>query len=1239
MSLYNNQLFLKINFSGSAFNLKKSITRDLMIFSWLILSVFVFTPITNLKAQSTVLLQNPGTGNYIVPAGVNQIIVEAWGGGGAGGFASNKKDGGGGAGGSYVRDTLPVTPGQSFNYSIAAQRIGATSGDRLDGYPTWFGSQTTIYAQGGQGGEPGPLGGAAGIGSTTLSYGSAKFAGGSGANGTSRGAGGGGAGSTGGGGSASSTAAGTGTADFGGNGGARAGNNEPGYPGVAYGGGGSGGSAQGSGTYAGGAGAPGMIRITYAATPVLTLSAISTPSCTGITPGTGTITASTSGGTAPYQYNLNGGSWQSAALFSNLSPATYTLYVKDAANLTKNIPVTVQSATNGMPVITADVTNASCPGSADGAIRVTNIPTAIEFKKTDNDYIDLGGQLLNNLSAFTLEGWISVDKSLATGTRTWGFIGQNDAIEFGIMDNTILQLWSATGGTLNIPLSAYPDGNGWHHLAGTGDGQRMIVYIDGVEVGRLATTVSNYGSSVYNSMIGGRIWDADGNYLDGRFLKAGIWNRALSATEIATLASTEFKQYTSSDAGLMAGYNFFEGEGTTLSKIGTVSTNGTFVNTPEWKEVFTYKWIKTGSPTFSATTKHLTAITSGEYMLTASFPGICPITGIWTINNTGINKWTGAADINWNNISNWTCTIPDLTIDAIIPSGLARYPLLSTGNAGLCRNLSVSTEASVTITGNSLSIAGTIINSGTITATDGTIIMKGASAQIIPANTFAGNTIKSLTIDNIGGVTLNGTLKLSGILYAKSGNLQTNGFLTLLSNATGTALIDGSAAGQVLGNVTMERYLPIAFGYKYFSSPFTNATVGQFADDIDLAASFATLYYYDENQISTGWEKYITSSNQLIAGKGYALNFGNTVVSKTVSTTGVVNNGTIGPFTVYNHNQPYTKGYYLAGNPYPSPIDWNAAGWTKTNIDNALYYFDAGNTDQYLGTYSTYINGISSNGIANSIIPSQQGFFIHVTDGIYPTQGTLTFTNSVRVTSLNPVFHKNTSVTPQSYVRLSAHLDNSEAPTDYMVIYYDDYALNDFEPQYDALKIMNTETNVPNLYALTAAKREVSIKALPFPVDNSQVIDLGIALKAKGSITIKAVDIKDLPSGYKVYLKDNYTGQIRELQKTPEYTFNINNETFTDRLSLIISNQELTQEALGTGSFNAFTKDGNVILNMKVKEEQVLVQITDLSGRMMIQQSVYGEGNHTIGKNLNTGIYIVTIFTDMGTISKKIYLN
>ena len=104
--------------------------------------------------------------------------------------------------------------------------------------------------------------------------------------------------------------------------------------------------------------------------------------------------------------------------------------------------------------------------------------------------------------------------------------------------------------------------------------------------------------------------------------------------------------------------------------------------------------------------------------------------------------------------------------------------------------------ASLTVNGGIVQIAGTIVNNGIFDAGNGSIDMSGSSAQIIPAAIFAGNTIKNLTLDNGAGVTLNGTLNLTGILKASNGSFNAGGYLTLLSTAAGTALIDGNEIGR-----------------------------------------------------------------------------------------------------------------------------------------------------------------------------------------------------------------------------------------------------------------------------------------------------------------------------------------------------------------------------------------------------------------------------------------------------------
>ncbi len=94
---------------------------------------------------------------------------------------------------------------------------------------------------------------------------------------------------------------------------------------------------------------------------------------------------------------------------------------------------------------------------------------------------------------------------------------------------------------------------------------------------------------------------------------------------------------------------------------------------------------------------------------------------------------------------------------------------------------------------------------------------------------FENNRIRNLRIDNISGVTSEAIIEVTGTLKVENGNFDTGNELTLISNEDQTALIDGAGNGEVIGLVSMQRYLDKAFGYKYFSSPFQNSVVGDFA--------------------------------------------------------------------------------------------------------------------------------------------------------------------------------------------------------------------------------------------------------------------------------------------------------------------------------------------------------------------------------------------------------------------------
>ena len=593
------------------------------------------------------------------------------------------------------------------------------------------------------------------------------------------------------------------------------------------------------------------------------------------------------------------------------------------------------------------------------------------------------------------------------------------------------------------------------------------------------------------------------------------------------------------------------------------------------------------------------------------------------------------------------------------------------GLPAIVNNLTIDNSNGVTLT-NSVSIKGTAIlssgalnvgsnsitfldsdvpvsrTSGTLTTDAGTNIAFGTpadtagSAFVLPDGTFTGlPEINNLNIFRTNGISLNDqVLGVNGIVFC-DGGLETNGNLTLISSPSGTALIDGSAKGEITGKVTMQRYLPSAYGYKYISSPFQAATVDELSDDIDLGASFPTLFSYDESSTTSGWIDYITTGNLLNPLEGYASNFGSSAVPFTSDISGEVNNGSLS-VTLYNHDNPYTLGFNLAGNPYPSPIDWDApSGWIKTNIDDALYYFKASTADEYGGTYSTYINKISSDGEATNIIPSMQGFFVHVTDGSYPVTGTLGLDNNVRITDLTHQFLKSSKKGSTQMIRLSATFADNLTSPDPLVIYFNNKATTGFDSKMDALKLLNTDYEVPSFYAVSREGIKLSINALPEYYDPLCSIPLGIKLDKDGYIIFRIDDLEADLSGRDVTITDMGTGMVSSLLTNKDYRVFLEYGEYKDRFFLNISSfttdaPQIVSEKELFAVYNSFGVV-KIYIDKQITGRSDL-SIFNLTGVKLFGSRVFEPGYHEFNPDLKDGIYIATLTSGKYKIAKKIVI-
>jgi gliding motility-associated-like protein len=139
--------------------------------------------------------------------------------------------------------------------------------------------------------------------------------------------------------------------------------------------------------------------ITVANTVGATVTAIPTNSTCGF--ANGKITATAFGGTAPFQYSIDGGTtYQSSNIFNGLLAATYTITIKDGNNCLNNTQPIVVPNTEGATV-SGIATNSTC-GFANGMLTATPLGGTAPFKYSiDGGITYQPSNIFNGLAAST----------------------------------------------------------------------------------------------------------------------------------------------------------------------------------------------------------------------------------------------------------------------------------------------------------------------------------------------------------------------------------------------------------------------------------------------------------------------------------------------------------------------------------------------------------------------------------------------------------------------------------------------------------------------------------------------------------------------------------------------------------------------------------------------------------------------------------------------------------------------
>jgi hypothetical protein len=433
-----------------------------------------------------------------------------------------------------------------------------------------------------------------------------------------------------------------------------------------------------------------------------------------------------------------------------------------------------------------------------------------------------------------------------------------------------------------------------------------------------------------------------------------------------------------------------------------------------------------------------------------------------------------------------------------------------------------------------------------------------------------------------------------------NGDLKNDGIINIGSSAVGDAsfILTGNIIGS--GQFNVNRHLKSPGSYvgggrwHLVSPPISNATAGVFMD----------LYLLVHNESVFGWEQDIVDpATPLTVGQGYFLW---TPVEDTRTFPGTVNQGNVTRPLV--RSEGANTGFNLIGNPYPSAIDWEAAsGWTKNNVDNAIYFW---NNNQY----ASYINGTGVNE-GSPYIAMGQGFFVKVNDG--QTTGSITMNNNARLH--NPVEFRNNEDNPD-VIRIIVEGNNS---IDESVIYYQALAENNFDGRYDAVKLWGSE-QAPQLYT---KKDDISMAINSVNnIDNIEgmyvYLQLGEETEYNISFSHTLVEynnliLKDLVTGVFIYSEQNYSFFANPDDNPERFQFTYD----------ITDIRDVQQTNINSWAYNN-------ILYVKIPEFQNLhnIVIYNMLGSVVMNS----KSSETDLSNLSAGVYLIKVQTDTQTAIDKV---
>ncbi len=430
--------------------------------------------------------------------------------------------------------------------------------------------------------------------------------------------------------------------------------------------------------------------------------------------------------------------------------------------------------------------------------------------------------------------------------------------------------------------------------------------------------------------------------------------------------------------------------------------------------------------------------------------------------------------------------------------------------------------------------------------------------------------------------------------------------------------MEGSDAGigslLEYGNMRISGFAEVQFymdesRWHYFSPPVANQVANPFYG--------MYLYSYFPENTEKPWYNIVDENARLKDGLGYKVwsmpaNPGPKSVTFRGSGADLHN-------IVYRlplENKGAFGDYDFVGNPYLSAIDWDHPSWEKVGIAASIYVW---NGIQYLSW-----NGAVGD-LTDGVIPAMQGFFVAV-DGT-TSNPSLLLKNDARVHGPDPYKNANGSIALQLHVEGNGYYDNT-------FIYFNKDATKAFDSDLDAFKIMGL-SEAPQMYT-RAGDDLARINVLPLTLTDCSV-PVELITPEEDEYTLVISGQNNFNHYDEIYLEDKHAKEVIDLMVIPKYTFNAGPAGKKDRFVVHFKNSAPSNPK--EDELYIYSHGSNIYLDdrdgIDLPEH---AEVYDLAGNCLFSAQLEGSVKNVLIPNVQTGLYLVKVYTGSTIHSKKVFL-